>query len=285
MRARWARLHTSTLAGLGRDKQGIISPLAALGNLRKSGLGLEVPCDGGVPTPNKKKRKRQSQQTPPKRKQQQQQPAAWNMSVTVQPAAVPRHAARVLRPGPMSLAALPLPYLPCVPHPMPHCAGAAGLGALGEAQQLCHLALQENAVLKRQMLTLHAELQHQQQAAGSSSGDQRQKRAEPPEQLRPAAHAVLKQQVLTLQDQLQQQQRAATKARVKQRKKQAVPSAPVPVIVARTRLAAPAGTLTGKALKKAQRAQKLADRAERRALKNVQQQARHLPCGICATIC
>ena len=33
--------------GLGRARQGITSPLAALGNLRKSGLGLLVP-DGGL---------------------------------------------------------------------------------------------------------------------------------------------------------------------------------------------------------------------------------------------
>ena len=257
------------MAGLGREKQGITSPLAALGNLRKSGLGLEIPYDGGAPAA-KKSRKQQ------KRKQPQRQ-AAWSESGTAQPVAMAQQAPHMLQPGPASLAVLPLPCLPlsCLPHAVQHHAGGASTtsGLHGDdAQQLCQLALQENAALRQQMQALQA-LLHQQQQARNVSKKKRQKVAvPPPEPQQPVSNAVLTQQMLVLRSQLQQQQQAA---RVRLRQNVAKPPALDAVLDTIAILEPQSSTVPQpRESKKARRAQKLADRAERKAMRKAEQEVR-----------
>ena len=252
------------LAGLGRDKQGIISPLAALGNLRKSGLGLEVPCDDVMPAAVKS------------RKQPQQQ-VAWSEITTAQPVSVPQQSPRVLRSGPASLAALPLPFIPlsCLPHPLQHPAGpvstSSGLHA-DDAQQLCQLALQENAALKHQVQAMQAQLQRHQQVGNAPKNQRRKVAVAHPGSSRPVSSAVLAQQLLALRNQLQQQQRAAQAER---QRDSVAPPALMAVADAAAVLQPQCNTVAQpRESKKARRARKLADRAERKAVRKAEREVR-----------
>ncbi len=264
----------AALTGLGRERQGMTSPMAALGNLRKSGLGLEVPCDDGAPAAKKSRKQ-------PTRKQPQQQ-AARHGSAMTQLVTVPQQAPRVLHPGPASLAALPLPFFPLSSlqhHQVQHHAGTMSTSSSfsdNNTQQLCQLALQENAALKQQMQALKAQLRQQRQAVNVSK-NKRQKVGVHPEPPRPVSTAAQTLQMLVVQHELQQQQQAA------QAERQGDDAAPPALVAADDAVAVvqPQSYTAAqpRESKKARRARKLADRAARKALRKAENEVCDGPAG------